>query len=310
MITPEKHNKRSWLAIHNDREHVSASQVGTILGVNPYASPEVLWYLRTGRTAPFEGNTATLVGHTLEKTIADLYRKETKHDIYNPGGKYGIVRHPDHPWLFCTLDRVLEYRGCVSRNGLTVDSWHYFGPLELKWSLSRDSWGDDEIPLSYELQLQVQMACIGARRGVIAALVGHADLKIYEREYNEELMEIVIPKLAEFRRLVMEDEHPGFDFSHTATQELIKKLHPNDNGESVHLAEDFDEMIETKWDLNAEKKETQAKIDEVDTMVRSAIGDNTFGVTPMGRKISNKTQGQEGKSFRKLNYPRAPKEGK
>lgn len=302
----EKLTRRQWLRLHRDKYHVTASQAGAVLGVNPYDSPETLWYLRTGRSEPFEGNVATMIGHALEKTIAELYKMETGTKLINPGGQYGIVRHPDHPWLFCTLDRLIQ------THNESLRPVPFYVPVELKWSLSKDSWGEDTIPLSYEVQLQIQMACIGAKRGVLVALVGHSDIRIYERDYDPDLMEAIIPKLLEFRQNVMDDEMPEFNYSHSATREFIDKLHPDDNGESIALSPDFDGLFGKRNDLNADMKLIKTEMSEIDAKVKATLAENTFGVTTtgLGRKVSYKTiSNKNGSSYRRLYYPKGSNKG-
>ncbi len=259
MIKLEHPKRKEWLKLHRDTEHVTASQVGTIMGVNSFESPESLWYVKTGRTAPFEGNTATTLGHALESTIGKLYKKKTGHKVKNPAGAYGIVRHPDYPWLIATLDRVIEFKTSSEVATATIEI-----PLELKWSLNGYGFGEETMPMSYEIQLQVQMACIGATRGVLAAQVGHGELRIYERTYRPKLMEKVIEKCEEFRRLCLSNERPEFDFSHTATQSLIKELHPEDNGETIDLPDAFDELIESRWEQEIIKKEAESNVAQID----------------------------------------------
>jgi len=63
----------------NDRtKTIGASEIGAILGVNPYMSPVDVWMVKTLRKPEFEGNAATERGLILEPAIAAWFKNHSK----------------------------------------------------------------------------------------------------------------------------------------------------------------------------------------------------------------------------------------
>ena len=66
-------SKGKWLEGHRSPSTITASEVSTILGVNPYKSAFTLYHEKVGELPYFEGNISTRAGHALEPLIAHLY---------------------------------------------------------------------------------------------------------------------------------------------------------------------------------------------------------------------------------------------
>ena len=63
----------------------TASTVGTILGLNPYATPLMAWMEATGRAKPDEDSEALRMGHLLEPVIRAEYEYRTGRTVTQPG---------------------------------------------------------------------------------------------------------------------------------------------------------------------------------------------------------------------------------
>ena len=60
---------------------IGASEIGAILGVNPYMTPADVWMVKTLRKPEFAGNEATERGLILEPAIAIWFAKQSKYKI-------------------------------------------------------------------------------------------------------------------------------------------------------------------------------------------------------------------------------------
>lgn len=83
---------------------LTASDVATAIGENPYEKPSSLVVKKCGHGKKFEGNDATRHGELYEPTARDLYaneRDEVVHEI-------GLVQHARYPWLGGSPDGVTE----------------------------------------------------------------------------------------------------------------------------------------------------------------------------------------------------------
>ena len=86
IIRPE--DRKGWLA---QRElGIGSSEVGTILGVNPFETPYQLWLRKKGMTPPVEENEAMRAGHILEGAVARYFEEETGRQV---------IKSSDGDWL-------------------------------------------------------------------------------------------------------------------------------------------------------------------------------------------------------------------
>jgi len=178
-ITQDEAAREQWL--RERRRGIGASEVGTILGLNPYESPFELYLHKRGEIPAKEESLAMWLGHQMEPIIAARYEMETGRFLHDPG-EYAIQAHPDYPWLRATLDRTTRYEDGES------------GAVELKAPGSDNGdWSECEAPLVYQAQLQIQMACAGFERGEIAAMIGNRDFLVIPFERNDEFLDSVVP---------------------------------------------------------------------------------------------------------------------
>jgi putative phage-type endonuclease len=114
---------------------LTASDVATALGENPYEKPSSLILKKCGVPSEFKGNDATRHGEKYESVARDLYCEKTgeiAHDL-------GLVQHQEIKWLGGSADGVTE-------SGKL---------LEIKCPMSRKI--KNEVPKYYLPQLQILM---------------------------------------------------------------------------------------------------------------------------------------------------------
>lgn len=292
MSTPAKYealSEQEWLDLHRDPYVITASKVGTILGVNPWCSEYEQWAIDTGKLSQQDPGIPAQIGHVLEPFIAaEFERRHPQMHIGDPGD-FTVVQHPVYDWLYCTPDRMVN-------NAV---------PLECKYSnpMDKSDWVEQDGPLSYQAQVQVQMACLGADHGYLMALVGY-DFHEYTFEFSQRFFDLVVKKCEKYLECVAMDKPPAIDYSHRNTVDVLKGMHPNDNGETVGLPAKFDELVEEYWALSRDIKMADGRKSEIQAMFIEAIGPNTFGTTEEGRSVSLKT---DKRGNRRLNIPNAPK---
>ena len=163
-----------WLAL---RKHsVGASEVATLLHLNPYKTIYQLWEEKIAE-APLEQvqNEATHFGNKLEETVAQEYAERSGRKILRDNK---IRIHPECEFLTCNLDRVIlplngEGRGvleCKTASGHAEKSW------------------DMEIPPMYYTQVQAQLAVTGWKWGVLALLVDGRNFKTFDIERDDKFI--------------------------------------------------------------------------------------------------------------------------
>ena len=123
----------AWLSLRETM--LTASDVATALGENPYEKPQSLILKKCGQGTKFMGNDATRHGEKYESVARDLYCEKTGEVVH----ELGLVQHPELPWLGGSADGVTE-------SGKLI---------EIKCPMSRKI--DDKVPKHYLAQLQILM---------------------------------------------------------------------------------------------------------------------------------------------------------
>lgn len=140
-------------------ETVSASQISTILGVNPWQSAHTLWHLKKG-TRPKDAETDVQNrGHQFEPLIAGWFTDAHPEWIV---AETGAWRHVDRTWQTAAPDRLL-----IPDDGELLPEQEPTALLEIKTAHDLNTWGDTP-PDHYLAQCMWQMDCIGVHRTILA----------------------------------------------------------------------------------------------------------------------------------------------
>ena len=67
----------------SEKKSLGGSDVGAVLGMNPYRSPYSVWAEKTGRLPPKEDNEAMRQGRDLENYVAERFCGESKKKVFS-----------------------------------------------------------------------------------------------------------------------------------------------------------------------------------------------------------------------------------
>lgn len=216
-------NSAEWHSIR--QQFVGASEVAALFDLSPWTTRFELWHLKKGNISDnFSGNVRTRYGQKLEAAIAECVEEETGWGIAETVGYY---THDSIKGMGCTPDRII-----ISQNGMP-------GCLEIKnvdrLQFSKD-WTDDEPPLHIILQLQHQLACTKMTWGVVAALVGGNDLKLYTFDRHEKTIAKLEAAVTEFWISIEKNQEPA-PFS-ANDFDTVKRLFNEVKEEEIDLSGD------------------------------------------------------------------------
>jgi putative phage-type endonuclease len=283
-------SREAWLAARNTG--VGASESAALFGLSPWDTQFTLWAKKTGRVEPEEiGGEWLEWGTLLEEPIAQRYAKKTGRKVWQ-GGPFCVAQHPSIPFMRATPDRfVIE---APDRDG--------DGLLQIKNTnaFKGHDW-DEGVPDYIEIQVQHEMACTGRAWASVAVLIGGAEFRSFDIERNETFIGELEEQVREFWGFVERNEAPPIDGS-VRTLETIKKLHPNDNGQTVALPADAIGWWNSLAELRAQESSLKKAKAALEAPLLSAIGDATFGALPDGRVISLKTTTRAGYSVEPVTY--------
>lgn len=270
----QKSERLVWL--ERKREAIGASEVAALLGLSPWKSPYALWAEKTG-AVPIDETESEWQrwGVLLEPIVCDEYARETGRKVVDHG-RYASRVSATCPHLSATLDREVidDARGPGVLEAKNVSAW------------KQGDW-EDGAPLLYQVQIQAQLEVTGHRWGSAAALVGGNTFRWCDVERDDAFIEMMRRKVAEFWQLVEKRTPPPVDGSQS-TAEVLRRLYPNDSGETVAL-----DGVAMTWrdemeQADAEIKAATERKNAAKNQVIAAIGDATFGVLPDGERFSFK----------------------
>jgi putative phage-type endonuclease len=206
---------------------VGASEVAALFGVSPHTSHYALWHIKAGRVPPpnLDEDERVRWGRRLEAPIAAGIAEDQGWTI----AKGGHITHPTEPGMGCTLDYRITQGGPMPGEGV----------LEVKavdWLVRKREWGE-EPPAHILLQLQHQLACTGLAWGVVGALVGGNDVRIWPYTARPAVMKEIARRVGRFWASIRANKPPAPDGSES-TSATLAALHPHARGERLDLRGD------------------------------------------------------------------------
>jgi putative phage-type endonuclease len=227
---------------------IGGSDIGTIMGLNPWESAFSLWAKRTGQIPnPPIDNWSIRFGKAFEEPILRLWWEQNPEwDVYLAG----TYQHPKVPYLLANPD-------ALAHNPVT-DEW-----IVVEVKTARSHWGD--VPPAYRAQVMHYMDVFGVDRGVIVAVAGWA---WEEREIVRDQFEVDTQRAsaARFWEHLQETVKPEWDGS-KSTYEAERHLHPSIAEEEVAVGQLGVDLMAAQFRFDdAEAKLLQAKSRVLDKM--------------------------------------------
>lgn len=263
-------NDDDWEQLRYKR--IGGSDIGAILGVNPYKSI-IDVYIDKTQGSTFKGNNATYWGTMLEEIVKKEFASRHQ-ELITSIVNCSIV----DDFLIANLDGVLQ-------NKETGE----YGALEIKTAnaFSKD-WEEDIVPQTYYAQVQHYLMLTGYKFAYIAVLIGGQNYKEYFIERNEEDIQLIKTKATEFyNENILKEVPPMPDGSDAYMEHLKKRAKEIENNEVIEL-DNFDEDVERLKELSVKKKEIETEENKIKenimlTMInqdtlKAIVGKNKFNI--------------------------------
>jgi putative phage-type endonuclease len=240
------------------RAGIGASEIASIVGLNPYASPWDVWLEKTGQREPFTGNQFTEWGHRLEPAIRQAYCDKTGHAIEVPTDS---LFHPTTSWARATPDGfVIEGTKRVSLvQCKNVGTW-----VEKSWK--------DAPPDYVQLQEQWEMYVTELARADVSVLIGGNDFRIYTIHRDDKVIGDLVKIAADFWRRVETKTPPAVDGSDACQRHIERRFAKSDA-----IVLDADAELEhqmTEWQrLHLMAKTVEKRIKVLKNKVRTVLAD-------------------------------------
>lgn len=189
---------------------LGASEVATVMGLNPYKSIIELYFEKIGIKEIFDqDNAAMFWGRELEEQVADKWQYwsgNIEEMIANFTSKTVIrkcrrinsyCQNKKFPWLFVSLDRIIN----KEKNG--IETVNDEGSLECKTisGYAADMW-EGGIPPMYVVQLQTQITVFEFLFGEIATLKDGRYFEVIPFDKHEAISESILRQSETFFNMV------------------------------------------------------------------------------------------------------------
>lgn len=256
-------SKLEWL--QERQKGIGGSDVGAILGVNPY---KTAFNIYREKTEPIlevnEQSEAARQGTDLEDYVAMRFTEKSGKKVRRDNRH---LIHKDYPFMVANIDRRI-----VGENAI----------LECKTVTPYNSkeWEGEEVPASYMLQCQHYMAVTGADKVYLAYLIFSTKFGYREIKRDEELINIIIEEEKNFWKLVENRTPPALDGSSAAEKWVNERYKKVNEGEVINLNSSWKEMLDRRKELKKYKDETDKEIKEIDNQLKNTLGNAEFGVAP------------------------------
>ena len=192
MSIPIPQNEAEWL---NARLNgIGGSEAAAIIGKSPWCSNVELWRRKTGRAqAPdISDNEAVKFGHDAEPLIRGLFALNyaDKYEV-EYGGAFDMVAHPEHAFIFSTLDGRLTEKATGRKGVFEAKS------TTIVRSMQKEKWWHDGkpcIPDQYYCQVIWQLIASGWDFAVLYAMLRYdygGDIRCEFRPYLIERSEVL-----------------------------------------------------------------------------------------------------------------------
>lgn len=254
----EYETREEWL--HARTSGIGGSDAPAVLRKSPWATPFSVWAEKRGLISPEHIESQRLtIGHVLEPAIAKLYELETGDETHDPGD-FRIFEGEER-FQLATLDRISDRIPVV----------------ELKTAGNSGDWRNGP-PLNYQIQVQHQLAVVGADRGVIAVLFGSPTFQFaaFEIERNDRFIGAMTKAERAFWEMVESDEAPEIDESE-ATRNALQRF-SYQKGKEIELPDDIGSLTNRLRKV----KRLADRMNEIQTgienRIKAVMGDAEIGL--------------------------------
>lgn len=219
IIKPKNHDE--WLK--HRLAGIGSSDVGTIIGVNPYETPYQLWARRKGILPNKEENFLMKAGHYLEDAVSRFYADATGADIVKSSAGDWLVVDTEHDWRRVSPDRFYYPEG-MKRSAKNK--------CILECKTTQMNIDIDALPRYWFCQLQYQLGVCGLEHGALAWLTQGRDFGYKEIDFNQDFFDWMMEVVDDFFiRYIQGDEEPP-----VSNVEDVKIKFPNSiAGKSVEV---------------------------------------------------------------------------
>lgn len=269
-IAPEQHDRQKLLG---------GSDIAAVLGLSPWKTPLDLWKDKTTPRNPDAAPVKRVLqrgirweGVVAEMLVERLRAQGHEVEIVASNRRY---RDADQPFMAAEIDFELRLDGSDEITNAELKTVHPF---------RMHDWGDsgsDDLPVHYTAQVMHGLGVTRRKRGMLAALFGADELRVYPVDADAETIEAMRGRAVQFWNehvLTLVPPQP-------VTLADLQTLFPVDGSGAPLLADhDLAHRVMRLRAINAEIKAREAEAEAIEFDIKRVMQDCTEIVMPNGKK--------------------------
>lgn len=253
-------SREAWLELR--KGGIGSSDVGAILGLNPYQTPYQLWRQKKGLDAPTQENMAMRLGHYLEDAVATCYHDATGREIIKASAGDWLIVSDKYPHLRVSPDRTAWWSPDAPKKHENK------GIVECKTTQMQID--GDSLPQHWFCQLQYQLGVAELQHGALAWLTAGREFGYRDLTFDKEFFAWIVDEVTRFwvDNIVGNNEPMAINVEDVLLKHprhVIGKTLTADEALASNLAE-LKEVREELAALDTRKK-------ELESIVKMAMGD-------------------------------------
>ncbi len=235
---------------------IGASEVSTILGLNPFCTPLKLYSLKLGIIQPEPETESQEWGKRLERVVSQKFSE--KHNVKLIARKTRYV-HPKYSFISCELDNL-------------ISSTDELAEIKTVSAYAWKTWEKpDELPQYIIIQVMTQLGLSKRKKAWVACLCGGQ--KYIEKEilFDQELYDMIIGKCVAFWKMVQDKTPPMASYG---DDEVLVALFPQSSDAIKEADETLNEALAHYLELSGHISTMGKEKDEIKASIMQTIGDN------------------------------------
>lgn len=233
-------SREAWLEARKDG--IGASEVASVVGLNPWETPLQLWRKKVGIDQPEPENFFMKAGHYLEDAVARFYADESGREIISSSAEDFMFIDPNKPFLRVSPDRTFWLSGVRNDDNK--------GILECK--TTQRTIDPDELPKHWFCQVQMNLGVAGYTQGSLAWLCSGREFGYKDIEFAPDFYAWLVEETERFwvdNVLGKKEPEP------INVQDILLKYNRQTDGKQLEVS---DELFETYKELKDLKKQIAA----------------------------------------------------
>lgn len=254
--------EEDWQEYRRTQKGIGGSDVAVILGLSKYKSAFTLWLEKTGQISPQKvENQYVEWGTLLEPVIREKFKRETGFKVFQNNF---VLQHDQHEFMIANLDGEVIDPSFGGERGI----------LEIKTAGERkkDEWIDGP-PDYYMTQIQHYLGVTGYLYAYVAVLIGGNEFKYFLIHRDDYIIDQIISAEANFMWMVENMVSPEITANQSDT-DWLSSAFPNDNGEELLIAPEYEKMAFRYNSLQEEIKMLQEASETIKNQIKLLAGEN------------------------------------